>query len=335
MARDHGIAVSAAPDQERPRVTSDHDYVYTCLFGEYEDLQEQPVRAESSATFVCFTDRSDLTSETWTIRRVEPAVPGDAPRSSRHPKILPHLHLADADRSLYIDNSVRLQRAPEEILVEMLPETSDDACFIRHSFRDSLWDEFGVVQQLGFDTPERISETLDAAMRLTPTVLDQSPLWGGMIARRHHREPLIRTMEQWWTMVLRYSRRDQLSLPIVVAGSSASVRVIDWDNHQTSSHQWPIDARRNRASYAKPALQAGRSKLLSLLEENARLRGHTEGLESMVASMTRELEATRTQLADAQTRADALEVSLDQTLGSASWRATGPLRRISAFLRTR
>src|SRR5665648_201576 len=79
--------------------------VYTCLFGHSEDLFEQPHASNSAVDFVCFTDRTDLTSQTWQIRTVPPLGVGPA-RESRRPKLMPHLFLSEYDQSCYIDATV-------------------------------------------------------------------------------------------------------------------------------------------------------------------------------------------------------------------------------------
>ena len=67
--------------------------VYTCLFGDYERLNEQPKALDSKIPFICFTDRNDLKFETWSVRPVEP-LGIDPARESRRVKILPHLFLS-------------------------------------------------------------------------------------------------------------------------------------------------------------------------------------------------------------------------------------------------
>ena len=108
--------------------------VYTVLFGGYEELSEQPIRQRSQLDFLCLTDDPDLRSDTWEIRVVEPFLYGDSVRSSREPKIRPHLHLHGHDVSLYIDNSVRLLEPPE-VVIEMLLPGEKKLGVLEHSFR--------------------------------------------------------------------------------------------------------------------------------------------------------------------------------------------------------
>jgi len=73
--------------------------VFTCLFGDYETLNEQPVARRSKIDFICLTNKRRLTAETWSIKLVEGLGIDDA-RESRRPKVLPHLFLGDYDQSL-------------------------------------------------------------------------------------------------------------------------------------------------------------------------------------------------------------------------------------------
>jgi len=263
--------------------------VYTCLLGRYEKLVEQPVALKSKVPFICFTDQDDIRSDTWTIRLVEPVLELDAPRSSRHPKILPNLYLKEFSQSLYIDNSVRLKKDPGEILEFMLKDSSTEAAFIRHSFRDDLWDEYAAVQVASLDTPFTISETLDCILSMAPECLDEPPIWGAFIARRHNQVNVVNAMTKWWTHVLRYSRRDQLTLPGILSSSKLSYIILDLDNHSSVYHEWPIHSSRLRNEYTMYSREYGKTKLLRLLEETLQLR-------DKVTTLTSELDHCRTGL---------------------------------------
>ena len=126
--------------------------VYTVLFGGYEELSEQPIRQRSQLDFRCLTDDPDLRSDTWEIRVVEPVLYGDPVRSSREPKIRPHLHLPGYDVSLYIDNSVRLLEPPE-VVIEMLLPGDKKLGVLEHSFRSTVAREFEVVIAERLDSP--------------------------------------------------------------------------------------------------------------------------------------------------------------------------------------
>ena len=130
--------------------------VYTSLIGGYERLNEQPAARQSKIPFLCLTDDPNLRSETWRIIPVEPLFPQDPIRSQRMFKILPHRFLPDFDASLYIDNSVVLSKPPEEILNRYF--RSGYLALPTHSFRETVLDEYLVVERVRLDDSSRIFE---------------------------------------------------------------------------------------------------------------------------------------------------------------------------------
>jgi hypothetical protein len=212
--------------------------VYTALIGAYERLNEQPVAATTGVPFVCFTDDPGLTSDTWKVVRVEPAFAQDPVRSARRLKILGHPSLADLDETLWIDNSVVLRASPDAIFDSWLDGA--DLAMPRHSFRDTLMDEFDAVVSAGLDDAARVYEQLQHYADVAPRVLGQAPLWSALIARR--RTPAVGEFNAlWYEHVLRYSRRDQLSVLMAMSlAPDLVVRAVEIDNYLSDLHRWPV-----------------------------------------------------------------------------------------------
>lgn len=57
--------------------------------------------------------------------------------------------------------------------------------------------------------------------------------------RDHRASAVQRAMEIWALHVLRYSRRDQLSLPIALHLAGLEPKRLEWDNHVSPYHSWP------------------------------------------------------------------------------------------------
>jgi hypothetical protein len=217
-------------------------FVYTALFGGYDRLPEQPVRASSEARFVCFTDDAQLQSDTWEIRVVAPALASDSVRSARLHKILGASVDDDAEVTVWIDSSVHLRVTPEELIEKWLPPSADMAVSA-HSYRESLIDEFDEVVRLNYDDRSRVFEQLVDYSVAYPDALEQRPLWTGILVRRRN-ERVDAAMRVWADHVLRYSRRDQLSV-LVAVGGDVHVNVVSSDNFDADTHQWPmIEGRR-------------------------------------------------------------------------------------------
>jgi len=216
--------------------------VYTVLFGNYESLNEQNIAKESNIDFLCFTDNQDLKSKTWKIIYTNPILPRDAVRSSRIVKICPHRYLADYDESLYIDNSIQLQVKPEFIFSDLL-ESSIDFVLMKHSFRETVLDEFYEVNRLNYDYADRIIEQMNDYSVTSPQIFKQKPYWGGFLLRRHNVPLIIQAMEDWNSQVLRYSRRDQLSLNYIIDKYNLTINALDIDIFASIYHRWPISDR--------------------------------------------------------------------------------------------
>lgn len=217
--------------------------VYTCLIGNYEKLNELRTAADSQIPRFCFTDNELLTSETWTIRLVSPAFPMDSVRSQRRIKILAHEYLPDFEASLYVDNTVGLKVTPESLFEQYFQNV--DIAVPRHSFRETVQDEFLAVARDGLDEPSRIFEQLNHYQLAFPRVLDERPYWSAILLRQHHRPQVRQAMINWYNQVMRYSRRDQLSLNAALVGTETVVRPIVVDNAESEFHEWPIASERD------------------------------------------------------------------------------------------
>ncbi len=212
--------------------------VYTAVIGGYDGLLDQPIAETSDCEFICFTDDADLQSDCWDIRLVEPAFREDPVRSARLLKILGHESLRAFDSTLYIDASVSLRRTPEAILAEWLSGDVEFA-LAAHSYRATLLDEFDEVIRLNYDDRARLYEQLTHYALAHPDVLSSRPLWTGMMARRRS-VAMEAAMRTWANHVLRYSRRDQLSVLVALTGDAPRYRVLEMDNYSAPSHEWPV-----------------------------------------------------------------------------------------------
>ena len=220
--------------------------VYTALFGNYEALVEQPIaKGVPSVDFICFSD-VPRDSASWRVVVVDLPVRNDTVRSARSIKILGHEMLRQYDEWLWIDNRVVLRASPENILDSWL--TGFDLAIPLHDHRSSVADEYHAVLRAGFDSPYRVREELAVLRRDLASVLAEQPMWTGLIARR----PSVSVdnwAATWMSMVLLYSRRDQLSVNYAIATSQLTINMVRVDNRSSQLHTWltveelPKDAR--------------------------------------------------------------------------------------------
>lgn len=263
--------------------------VYTALIGEHEGLNEQPAAHGSGIPFICLTDDPSLRSDSWEIRQVRPLLGRDPVRSQRAIKLRPHDYLPDFRASLYIDNTVLLRESPAEILRKYYPRSG--FAIPQHSFRHKLADEFIRVYDEGLDEGARVVEQLNHYALIAPDVFEERPYWAAVQIRDHGNAAVRGLMELWFAHVLRYSRRDQLSLNFVLKECSFQPAAMLVDNHTSWFHQWPRRAG-GGAPVEKISPLASLGPLLirnRILEQEVRKlsreRGRSEKLEQALTKM--------------------------------------------------
>lgn len=240
--------------------------VYTAVLGGYEAVLSKP--PASDIDYICFTDDPGLSSDRWNIQVIEPRLPMDSVRSARHLKLVGHEALLDYDETLWVDNRIDLLSDPNELLDDWLDGA--DISMPSHSFREIVMDEFVAVLDSGFDEPFRVYEQLFHYMRSDAEVLQQRPFWTAIIARRHTSH-VASAMNIWRDQVLRYSRRDQLSINVALTRAGLSARSQPLDNLHSSQHYW-----RSHDEVRRPTHEATRHEAAHLLLPPA---AHTRDLE--------------------------------------------------------
>jgi len=287
--------------------------VFTTLFGNYEALNEQKVAQNSKVDFICFTDDRNLKSNIWKIRVVDPILPLDNVRSAKTIKINPHKYLQDYETSLYIDNSITLKVEPEQIIKDLNPNEYDMFSY-KHSFRKTLMEEFETVLKYDYDKPNIIFEQLNAYSVIEPELFYQQPYWGGFLLRNHNKPSIIEAMEDWSTQVMRYSRRDQLSMNYILQKYNLKFKALEMDNHDSKYHEWPTMIRYGSATI--------KQSLFSNIESNVRANAQDKEIKRLSKIVWEQNQ-----------KINQLEQEVDFYSKSKSWKVTKVFRDIFNIFR--
>jgi hypothetical protein len=302
--------------------------VVTALIDGYEPLAEQPIAARSDLRFICVTDDPTLTSDTWEMRVITPAFPRDPVRSARRIKALVHEYVPECDETLFIDNAITLRERPETILDGVLAD--HDIALVRHSFRESVADEFAVVADDGLDDPARVYEQLMHYTAVHPEVLEQRPFSAGFIARRHSPE-VDATMRTWFDHQLRYSRRDQLSLNVALALHGLQPTVLALDNAENPLFTTTVPAGRRgerRTGAYRNAMRPPVAEIRAAERRIADLEAHVVAAETMNAELIARLAEVQGALESEREAVEAARTEVADTHRTISWRLTAPLRAL-------
>lgn len=192
--------------------------IYTCIVNGYDCLNLN-VHLNCDYDYICFTDsKSYLRRKTigpWQIKPL-PYMNSDTTRNSRYPKMHPHVLFPEYEQSIYIDANIVFKDNKIFDAAEQMSRRDDVFMAIPpHRRRDCAYDELEECLRIGKDNPEvllRHKEFLEKEgfphhMGLTEN---------GVIFRKHNDKRCIKVMNDWWNMLEKYSRRDQLSLQYVL-----------------------------------------------------------------------------------------------------------------------
>lgn len=178
--------------------------VYTCLFGEGDDLKE-PLKYDPSWDYVVFTDNPNLTSEHWQVRYVPREI--DSRKQSRYYKINYHLFF-DHEIVVYIDATFQIKYKLDAFAVSK----RSGIWLNKHPQRDSLYEEAQIVIEKGLDSPSTITAQLTKYE--SEAIPHKSGLWRcGIMVRSGRNEKVKELCDIWWKEVEEFSWRDQISFP--------------------------------------------------------------------------------------------------------------------------
>lgn len=185
--------------------------IYTCVFGNYRGLPDVS-RVPLSIDCICFTDNDELVDRRWKMK-VVPHKSSDVVFSSRHPKILPHLYLAEYQYSLYIDANIVILEDPSTYLKQHV--TSAEMWFISHPSRFCLYDEALECRVLERVTPRAVKQEVRRYIGIgVPRNIGLTE--NNFILRAHNQTSVVTLMERWWSLYELGAGRDQLSLPVAI-----------------------------------------------------------------------------------------------------------------------
>jgi hypothetical protein len=183
--------------------------IFTCLFGEYDNLNPAP----SFTGWDCFlfTDKKPDDAKEWTVLIQSPWP--DLRKQSRHYKILSHRFLPDYDLVCYLDaNMVLLKEPPSRPIWGKHYSGRNLMQEARQILNLQKEDKTIIDRQMIFYSRHRI--------RQYPSLMQN-----GFFVREHSAR-INSLHEAWWEQVNEFSYRDQLSLPFVMAKMDIHVQGI-------------------------------------------------------------------------------------------------------------
>jgi len=185
--------------------------IYTVLTGNSDQYSlKEPTFVSASWDYVCFSDRENLTSNTWHIRKLENDESLTPTKLSRKPKILNDRYLPDYDLSIYLDSKFTI-RFNLDVFLKRYMDDGYSICVMSHPKRNDIYEEFRHCIRRGIGEKKKLQQQrlFYEAQGLAPNKFSLTA--GGIIIRRHHDKYQRKAMEFWFDQLRRWSSRDQLS----------------------------------------------------------------------------------------------------------------------------
>lgn len=214
--------------------------IYTAIFGK-KDTLKVPEHRVDGCDYLCFTDDKELQSDFYKIIYCKPIFK-DPNRNAKIFKILPHLFLKNYEYSLWIDGSVYLKDYNYLTLVENYLQ-DHSIVFFQHPDRNNVYDEGDACVLYEKELPDIIKRQFDY-YRKQGFPDDGGLIAGGVILRKHNDSELKKVAHDWWNLILRFSKRDQLSFNYVAWKRKFSYGMFEGNLYEndyfivTGTHNW-------------------------------------------------------------------------------------------------
>lgn len=216
--------------------------VYTCITGDYDNVKELAFK-EAGIDYLLFTNNRNLKSETWDVIYFED-FSLDNHRLSRKIKILGHpiIH-KNYNISVWIDGSIIIKKSIKEFIEEYCDLDHFDFASFKHHERDCIFDEANECIRLHKDNASKIN------LQMKKYRDEGYPKHAGLnemtvFVKKHNNNKVIKTMNMWFDLVCRYSKRDQLAFNYVIYKTGLKIKTIHLNIFKNEYFEWKAHTKR-------------------------------------------------------------------------------------------
>lgn len=191
--------------------------VYTCITNDYDDLREIEIYKyiDKNWDYVCFTDNQEhIKSGQIGIWEIKPLQFDklDNTRNNRFHKLNPHLLFPQYNQSIYIDSNINILTS---YLFDEIKCRNLNLLLPQHFNRLCIYQEYSAVLDAKLDNQDLILEELELLKR-NNMPRNYGMLENNVIYRKHNNSEVVAINTEWWDMIKKYSKRDQLSFVYIL-----------------------------------------------------------------------------------------------------------------------
>ena len=201
--------------------------IYTCITGGYDNLIQHNC-INQNFDYVCFTDNKELIKQKQAgIWQIRPLVFDklDATRNNRWHKTHPHILFPEYDLSIYLDSNIDV--LSPKLFDSIKPDKKLQVP--THYARDCIYEEAKEAIKLRKESPANIEKMMGFLKK------NHMPAHYGLnenniLIRQHKDKHVQKMMDEWWSFIENYTKRDQLSFSFVLWKNGVKVDDISFDN---------------------------------------------------------------------------------------------------------
>ena len=183
--------------------------LYTARFGKWGAPQTPKISIPDVDRF-CFTDM-DIRTKFYQVKKIKPERLTSVRKQRRVKICIPDEIFDNYEYSVYVDGKRRVVIDFEWFLSQMEPHS--DFVTRKHKRRDCIYDEGSFCIKREKDNKEIILKQLEFyGSENYPT---HNGLAYSFIILRRHTKRMREFSRLWWEQIMKYSFRDQISLPYV------------------------------------------------------------------------------------------------------------------------
>lgn len=188
--------------------------VYTCITGGY-DLPREPQHFSDNCDYYLLSDEKPKagSSYRWVdIKNIVPRDIVDPIYQNRYCKILPHLFLSDYRYSIYVDGNITITGDLSRFVNKL---RSARIGFMGGNFTNNYYTHGMRCIKMGADYETKLEKQMrDYYLQGMPA--NVGSYYCGIIVREHNNPICISLMSDWWNEFVKYSKRDQISMPYIL-----------------------------------------------------------------------------------------------------------------------
>lgn len=181
--------------------------VFGAVANGYDDVKD-PSKTASNVDYFLFTDGEVPSYSNWVKRDFE-FVSSDPTRTARYLKTHPHLYFGEYDWAIWVDANLQIVCDPCDLIAD-LDESTQISTWL-HPLRNCVYEEAKECLARGKDDAQSI-EALVEHLR-SERFPEQAGLFEtSVFISKMGDEDVVNFMNDWWTLIDQFSRRDQLAL---------------------------------------------------------------------------------------------------------------------------